>query len=124
MTPLARVDYLALRLPGAVLALDVGTSSCRASLYDTRGHRMSTRAAQVSYQPTVTADGGAELEVERLFEHVCAVIDDELAGTSTRILGVATTTFWHSLMGVDANGRPLTPVYLWLDARSRAEMTR
>jgi gluconokinase len=107
-----------------VLALDVGTSSCRASLYDTRGRRVAGGAAQVGYQATTTADGGAELDPERLFEQVCSAIGEEIAQAPTPVVGVATTTFWHSLMGVDADGRALTPVYLWLDARSRTEMDR
>ena len=28
------------------------------------------------------------------------------------------STFWHNLMGVDAKGRALTPVYSWADTRS------
>src|SRR5579859_1871365 len=106
---------------GAVLALDVGTSSCRASLYDTRGRLLKDRFAQVAYTPTVTADGGAELDPNLLFGQVCSTIDQILKNDPPRILAVATDTFWHSLLGVDAQGQPLTPLYLWLDARSRAD---
>ena len=30
-------------------------------------------------------------------------------------------TFWHGLLGFDAGGRPITPVYMWADTRSFAE---
>ena len=40
------------------------------------------------------------------------------------MVGVATTTFWHSLMGVDDSGEPITPLYLWLDARSREQVMK
>jgi gluconokinase len=107
---------------GAVLALDVGTSSCRASLYDVRGRLLKSRFAQIGYAPIVTADGGAELDPNLLFDQVCSVIDQVLQKNPPKILAVATDTFWHSLLGVDARGTPLTPVYLWLDARSRADV--
>ena len=106
----------------AVLALDVGTSSCRASLYDVRGRLLKDRFAQIAYTPTVSADGGAELDPNLLFDQVCAVADRVLHNNPPEILAVATDTFWHSLLGVDARGTPLTPVYLWLDARSRADV--
>ena len=55
---------------GAILALDVGTSSCRASLYDRRGSMLTDRFAHVTYSPTTTPDGGAELDPNWLFEQV------------------------------------------------------
>jgi gluconokinase len=108
----------------AILALDVGTSSCRASLYDTRKHRRRGRPSHVGYHPRVTPDGGAELDAQGLFEHVCSTVDEQVRHARREIVGVATTTFWHSLMGVDDAGEPLTPVYLWLDARSRDQASR
>ncbi len=113
---------VAQRTDGAVLALDVGTSSCRASLYDRRGRLVGPRRGRVAYAPAVTPDGGAELDAELLFDHVCVAIDQVLTENTTPVLAVATDTFWHSLLGVGADGRPVTPVYLWLDARSRGEV--
>jgi gluconokinase len=104
---------------GAVLALDVGTSSCRASLYDVHGRSIKDRFARVAYSPTISPDGGAELDPNVLFDQLCSAIDQVLKDDPPRLLAVATDTFWHSLLGVDARGKPLTPIYLWLDARSR-----
>src|SRR5712692_2357794 len=96
---------------GAVLALDVGTSSCRASLYDLRGRPIKDRFAHIAYAPTVTPDGGAELDPNLLFEQLCSAIDQVLHNDPPKIRAVATDTFWHSLLGVDADGQPLTPLY-------------
>src|ERR1700687_2747607 len=101
---------------GAVLALDVGTSSCRASLYDVSGRAIKDRFAHIAYSPTITADGGAELDPDVLFDQLCSAIDHVLDAPQPAIVAVATDTFWHSLLGIDASGRPLTPLYLWLDA--------
>lgn len=107
-----------------ILALDVGTSSCRAGLFDAAGAAVPGTSAQARYLPRTTPEGGAEMDPDRLLEQVCGVMDAALERRRTRggrIVAVAPTTFWHSLLGVDANGRPLTPVYLWVDARSRAD---
>jgi gluconokinase len=80
------------------------------------------RLAQVTYSPTVTADGGAELDPNWLFDQLCSTIDQVLAAGDPPILAVATDTFWHSLIGLDAAGRPVTPIYPWLDSRSRADV--
>lgn len=107
-----------------VLALDIGTSSCRASLYDMSGQALDGRAAHVSYAPRMTADGGADLNADTLLQDVITTIDGVLnAATPTPpIVAVGTSTFWHSLLGLDASGKPVTPLYLWLDARARGAM--
>jgi gluconokinase len=111
------------RAGAAVLALDVGTSSCRASLYDVQAQPIPEAAARVSYAPRITPDGGAELDPDVLLEHVTSLIDEVLRPAATPpIVAVAASTFWHTLMGVDGQGRPLTPLYLWLDGRARGEM--
>jgi gluconokinase len=110
---------------GVVLALDVGTSSCRASLYDLQGRALTTdHTAQLAYAPRITADGGAELDADILFDNVCAVVDQALRDVPQPVLGVGVSTFWHSLLGVDRRGEPITPLFLWLDARARGEMAR
>src|SRR3954447_23565800 len=112
------------RRGSAILALDIGTSSCRASLYDAHTHRRRGRPGHVAYHPTVTPDGGAELDAPRLLQQLCSIVDEQVGNAGVPILGVATTTFWHSLMGVDDSGEPITPLYLWLDARSREQASR
>ncbi len=106
--------------PPLVLALDVGTSSARALLFDRRGRALRGIQARVSYAPRTTQDGGSELDPRRLFAAVCDVLDGCLrrAGPrATEIRGVATSMFWHSLIGMGPDGKPLTPCYTWADLR-------
>jgi gluconokinase len=107
--------------PPLILALDVGTSSSRAALFDRRGVAVPGAAAQAPHRLSLTADGGAELDPRHLLATLGGAIDECLrrAGPRAReIRGVATSTFWHGLLGLDAGGRPLTPCYLWADTRS------
>ena len=49
-----------------VLALDMGTSSVRAMLFDVRGKALPEMEAQVPYAQRTTADGGVEMDAEVL----------------------------------------------------------
>jgi gluconokinase len=105
-----------------VIALDVGTSSVRASFYDGAGRPIAGRSHQVEHAPTVTADGGVEHDPARLLEGVVACLDaihPNRPPEETRAVGIA--TFWHGLLGFDAAGHPITPVYMWADTRSAGE---
>src|SRR5215213_2314290 len=104
-----------------VLALDIGTSSVRGSLYDERGTEVSGTQERLVRGLETTADGGAELDARGATEQTAAVIDAVVAraaGLGARIQAVAPACFWHSLVGLDAGGLPLTPVYGWADTRA------
>ncbi len=104
-----------------ILALDVGTSSVRAFVYDSQGDMIDGWGGRRTYAVTTTADGGVQIDADRLLSLLCECIDDALhaAGDgANRITAVACDTFWHSLMGVGARGQALTPVYTWADTRS------
>lgn len=67
-------------------------------------------------------DGAAEIDAEQALKQVVAVIDDVLkraAEVEGEIICVATSAFWHSLMGIDGGGKPTTRVMGWADTRSR-----
>jgi gluconokinase len=104
-----------------VLALDIGTSSVRALLFDTRAKAVPDASAQVPYQPRVAADGTAEVNPNTLVRLVQQAIDAVLAtdpGRSAKVLGVGISCFWHGLLGTDGDGSAQTPLYLWSDSRS------
>lgn len=107
--------------PPFILALDVGTSSVRASFYDCLGRPVEGLQAGRSHEVRTTAEGGAELEADPLLESLLQCLEVVLwrAGDlASHLAGVAVATFWHSFLGTDAAGRPRTPIYLWADTRS------
>jgi gluconokinase len=107
---------------GAVLALDVGTSSVRALLYDRRARPLPGAAVRLPHRPRIARDGTAEVDPERLMGLVHRDLDELLRRAPPRlsgpIEGVGVSTFWHSLVAADAEGRTLTPLVLWPDPRS------
>lgn len=106
-----------------LIALDVGTSSARAALYDASGTAIPGRFHRVPYEPRVTPDGGVEHDAERVLEAAATCLD--AVGHDTRdVVAVGVTTFWHGLLGFDAAGRAVTPIYTWADTRSAADAAR
>ena len=105
-----------------ILALDIGTSSVRATVYSER-LRPLRPPTQVRYGWHASADGSVELPAPRLERTVQTAIDGALSGHRAGVDAVAISAFWHSLMGVDASGRPVTPLLPWSDTRASAEAT-
>ena len=104
-----------------LLTLDVGTSSARALLFDVEGRHVPGIEGREPVVVSATPDGGVEIDPEDLLRRVERVIDQVLATSASRAIGaVASCTFWHSLLGVDAAGLPVTPVYTWADMRGDA----
>jgi gluconokinase len=102
-----------------ILAIDVGTSSARAALYDEAGRLAEGRFHRAAYQPTLVAEGGVEHDPQRLLDAVATCVDAVLHGSRLPdVAAVGVATFWHGLLGFDAAGHPLTPIYMWADTRS------
>ncbi|HLI52178.1 MAG TPA: gluconokinase [Thermomicrobiaceae bacterium] len=108
-----------------VLALDVGSSSTRAAIVDRDGRRLRGTLNDIPYKMETTVDGGACLDPAVLLEAICKTVDRSLAAAPEQvsaIAGAGISTFWHSLIGLDASNRPLTPVYTWADIRAAAAL--
>lgn len=111
-----------------ILALDIGTSSCRSALFDDRGQRILESTAQKTYPLLTATDGTAELEPRTLLNAINACLAKTftfLRGSPTfagqPIVGVGVSCFWHSLLGTDLAGTPITNIITWADSRCRAE---
>jgi gluconokinase len=105
-----------------IMVLDIGTSSVRAALYDMQGKVLPKTMVKNERTLTATEDGGAEIDALEGLKQIEQAIDDVLK-KSEKVKGeishVAASSFWHSLVGVDKNGKPTTKVFGWADTRSR-----
>lgn len=103
------------------LALDTGTSSVRATLYDVEGREVETTEARVERGFCTTPDGGSEVDAETAIEDVARAVDQSLAlaaDLAKHIEAVGVACFWHSLAGTNEDGRAVTPVFGWADTRA------
>ena len=105
-----------------ILALDVGTSSVRAAIYNEKAERMPESFVKNERTLHLTEDGGADIDAEEALAQVVEAIDDVIKLTPElieKVRFVAMSCFWHSLVGVDENGKAVTPVFGWADTRSK-----
>lgn len=110
-------------------ALDVGTSSARAALYDSHGRRIENIEGRTHYRMTVAQDGGVEIDADKLIEIICETIDECLREAAVHLSDIGAdlpdaihvvgySNFWHAMLGVDGAGDAITPLYNWNDTRS------
>jgi gluconokinase len=100
-----------------MLSIDVGTSGVRAALFDDRGVEIVSTKARRSRDGALSNLG--EFDPDALVEEVVATIDEVCAASArARVEFIAISTFWHSLVGVDADGRATTPLLSWADTRA------
>jgi gluconokinase len=104
-----------------VLAIDIGTSSIRATLYG-RALQPLRQGAQTRYRWRMARDGSVEAPASAIERALGEAIDAALDGADAPVDAVGIAAFWHSLVGVDAHGRAVTGVIPWTDTRSSEEV--
>ena len=111
-----------------VLAMDIGSSSTRTALFDEKGRALARTVASREYTVRYRADGAAELAPHLLLrasrDCLQETLHARLSDPSLRkipIAAVSASAFWHSLLGLDGKGRPLTPVFTWADSRCTSD---
>ena len=105
-----------------ILAIDIGTSSVRAALFDASLRRLPGSLAQRAHAVTHSADGAAELDPATLETGLHACLEHTVARAGQRLVtAIGVSSFWHSLLGCDARGKALTPIYTWADSRCRED---
>ena len=108
----------------SVLALDIGTSSVRAVIYDIRGRMRPTTLSDVPYKVRTVEPGEVSSDPDELIKLIAQSIDGALSAArkdNAEILAAGVSCYWHSLLGVDRSGRPTTELFTWADTRSTRE---
>jgi sugar (pentulose or hexulose) kinase len=101
-----------------LLAIDNGTQSVRALLFDPRGNLLYKQ--QIHIEPYYsTSPGLAEQDPEVFWGAVCSACQGLWAQgvDKSSIAAVSVTTQRSTVLNVDENGSPLRPAIVWLDQR-------
>lgn len=105
----------------SILTLDVGTSSVRTLIFDETGRQVPGLGSQLPYQVTTTAEGGVEMNADELAALAIRSLTEthgQIGESGRRVHAFACATFWHNVLGVDADGHPTTPILHVFDTRS------
>ena len=103
-----------------VLAIDIGTGSCRGAIYDQALNCLG-RAA-VAYATRYPQPGWAEQNPDTVFAAVLEAITGAISDSRLDPADITALTLdgpLHTCLGLTAEGMPATPVLTWEDARAR-----
>jgi gluconokinase len=110
-----------------VLAVDIGSSSVKAGLFDALARSVTGTEATVPRAQTVASDGTSEEDADQIRLATEQAIDTVLqkAGDLTKdIIGVGFDCMASTVLGVDSDGNAITPVYTYADTRSAEDVDR
>lgn len=114
------VSVMAGTKPSFLLSIDVGTSGVRAALLDERADPVPGAETR-SVRDSAVGSDFAKLDPEQLVDEVIRTIDQLFTyhfHSGGQIELIAISTFWHSLIGIDADHQPTTPLLTWADTRA------
>ena len=110
---------------GVVLAVDIGTGSCRCALYNPELKCLSSAA--VEYSTLYPKPDWAEQDPEAVYSSVIKAIEETMAKGAQGGAAIDALTLdcsVHTVMGLSKDGSPVTPVLTWEDSRARSLVTR
>ncbi len=98
-----------------ILAIDIGTTNCKAVVFDRDGNAMSS--LKKGYETLSDATGKSEQNPDEVFAVVLSLIQESLSQNGA-IVAVSFSAAMHSVIAVTADGKPLTHAILWSDTRA------
>ncbi len=107
----------------ALLTLDLGTSSCKASLWNVSGALLAS--ADETYPTHYPRPDWAEQDAEDWWRAACGAARRCLAllpAVGKNIAAIGLSSQREGVVPVAHDGRPLGPCIIWMDRRSRQEM--
>jgi len=107
-----------------ILAIDAGTQSLRAMVFDVHGHLVGR--VQTPFEPPQAPEPGwAEQSAASFWYALCLSCNhlwQHADVDRNRLAGLAVTSQRGSLMNLDGDGNPLRPAILWMDQRRASDL--
>ena len=110
--------------PGqVVIGVDIGTTSTKSVAYTGDGVAGPSHGA--GYELDEPSPGHAVQDPDAIVDAVVESVRETVAQVGAdRVEGLSFSSAMHGLIGLDADGRPLTPLVTWADTRALAQAER
>lgn len=106
-----------------VVAVDVGTTATKVTAFAVDG--IPVAATEQGYPLRAPAPGRAEQDPDEILAAVRTALAAVVGQVGAeRVAGVALSSAMHTLMALDGEGRPLTPLTSWADTRAEPQSDR
>ncbi|MCL5024935.1 MAG: gluconokinase [Chloroflexi bacterium] len=104
---------------GYVIGLDIGTSGCRAVVFDGECRQLAEAAGE--YPHLFPRPGWAEQDPDAIFAAVLKAVRQAVDAAQARpgqVRALGISAIFHGMLAVDAAGNPLTRANTWADTRA------
>ncbi|MTE22815.1 gluconokinase [Microbacterium sp. ZXX196] len=109
--------------PDVVVGIDMGTTATKVVAYTVDGRAIAQ--ASHGYPLSEPHPGHAEQDPHQILDAVYRGVREVVAEIgAARVAGVSFSSAMHSIMALDADGAPLTPVVTWADTRAAEDVAR
>jgi gluconokinase len=108
-----------------VIGVDVGTTSTKAIAFTVAGEAVA--GGHRGYALTSRHPGYAEQDPDEVVAAATAATAEAVSAAVAagyRVAGLSFSAAMHSVIGLDASGRPITPVVTWADRRAAEQARR
>lgn len=101
------------------VGLDIGTTRCKAAVFDEQGSLVQSASREYGYQSTVPE--WAEQDPEEVWRAVQEVLCEVIHGTGVRPRSLSVSAQGEAVIFIDQNGQVLRPAILGMDMRAWKE---
>jgi gluconokinase len=114
----------AVSVPAArvVIGVDIGTTSTKSVAFDVAGHELGS--SSIGYELHEPAPGRVEQDPDQIVAAVLGTVRQLTDELSVEVAALSFSSAMHSLIGLDPDGRPLTPSITWADSRASRQAER
>ena len=105
-----------------VIGVDMGTTSTKSVAYDVAGRVAASHS--VGYALHQPRPGYAEQDPDAILAAVVQTIASVALQCDGQVRALSFSSAMHSLIGLDRDGNPLTPVVTWADQRASGQAER
>jgi xylulokinase len=106
----------------SLLAVDIGSSACKAILFAVDGQILAQHA--ICYRPEFPRPRFAEMDPERFWDALCSATRTIAQDRAHPVRALCLSSHGETFVPVDRNGRPLGHAILNQDSRALAESSR